>query len=625
MSRTSRLRGASCVSLVVCLLLSMAAGMARAAQEPGDVERPKRAGRGGANKGGATKSGRQGNGGKGEPTTKPVKKTPPDPKTVIRIERLVKYYAREYGAHLQNRDWFVRALSVIALSRIDAPEMTASLLKVLAEDKDPLVRLYAWEALHARTPSLTAEQHRAWVAGGIDTALTGVFRGDLRAPLLSAMASYGSAGFDGKAAKWALAVLNYTDHTDPQDSRTLTALRGLIAAWRDPDLIRRIAVQFGRGRGASNRAEYVLGGLSKQIEPIGSVNPEKPTSPAAWGKARAAWLAWLRQAEPTAAADGDNPRYKGTSTLIPAAARVEDPDNPEWRKDLELDKLRINDFDLVFCIDATGSMGGPMQWVARAAGNMMRAFRLACREPRIGVVYYRHEVLPGLQKPCCVKYNTGRAGLRFQTLSIPLTGAIPTLAQKMLKIDPRSGTYLHPGGAVHGGMYTALTKQPWKKSVGAKKIIVLIGDSPVTPGNEQAAQVLAASAAKKGFVVHAITLKNLPSYEAVVAKGGGRSMLCSFGKGQVKKPAKKPGNGPVKKPGSKPGNKVGNNPAKAKPGSGVGEQIAKPLAGVSSYRMIVGEIIRSMLPVGYHHRVDPLVNILLVYAEAPVPPGARSR
>ena len=604
-----------------------------------------------------------------------VDPAPPKLKTIT--EKITDYYAGMYGRHLSNGDWFIRALGLISLGRIDAPVTTEKILSSLEKDRDPLVRLYAWEVLHARTPSLTREQHERWVAAGVQTALVGAFRGDLRAGLVSAMRSYGADAFQGNARKVALKFMDQCSHRDARDSRTLAALRTVVAAWRDPVLIKTIASKLTSGRG--NAVEYVLGDLTSDIKPVGSVR--KSTSATEWSGARTAWLEWARNVTP---GKGGGALYKGRSWLIPAAEEINARD-PKWREDLELDKLVVTDFDLVFCIDSTGSMQSTMTWIARDVTKMMAAFKLVAREPRIGTVYFRHEIDPKLQHDCCKKaISEGKYASRiYQVRAFALTGQIDTLSRRMLAEEAgRNSTdkSFHPGGAAAAALYTAVKKMQWKQGDWARKIIVMVGDSPVTPGATGAANKLAAEARKAGFQIHSLIVDRkidfkskgtfkagLETWEAVAkagggkaiwldstkmkalhadlsgkggkggkAKGGGKASSKNSGKATATKaPGKTEKEAAAKKAAAKKAaakkaaEKKADKGATKNPGKNTGlaaprvqtyGQIAEPVKANSSYQMVVGEIIRSMLPEGYQDRVEPLVAILMMYTDAP---GAR--
>ncbi len=543
-----------------------------------------------------------------------------------RIQSLVDFYDREYGKHLNNPDWFIRALAIIAVGKIDAPAMTERLLTKLAEDTDPLVRMYAWEALHARAPSLTDDQRRKWVAGGIGSALADGFRGDLRAPLIHAIRPFGPDAFDGDARKIILHVLDNSSHDDARDSLTLAAVRKTVAAWHDPALIGQLIARLSKPQ-SFHEAQYALGGLTDSIKPVGRLADDR-LPPAKAREAFGEWQKWLAETKPSPADPKDLKPYEGTSRLIPAAEPLDDPSDPKWWKDLEMHDLKVNSFDLVFAIDATGSMEPPMRWVARSVESMMRAFGLIARVPRIGVTLFRHEIQQDLMKPCCAKLKSDAPGPLFRTMSLPLTGKVEKLSAVLGKFNPRSGSYLHPGGAVHGGLATAVAKQPWNRSADAKKVIVLIGDSQVTPGAEKAAVYLARKMKQEGWLIHGILLKNLPTYVDVVEAGGGKCIYVTFNK--------RHGRATLSRPKKKGKNKGGKGKGKQNPNRGrgglepvptgkvpklpgAGRLIARPAPPGSPFRATVAGILRSLIPSSYHDRIDPLVAVLLEYADAPPP------
>jgi len=504
--------------------------------------------------------------------------------TERRLKLLLDYYAEMYSKHLGSRDPFVRALAVTALGLADAKQTTEPLLSVVWEERDPVVKLIAWETLHARTRSLDAKQYDRWIEGGLDAALKGVFRGDLRVGLIGAMASYGPGGFRGKCARVAKYFTGMCRAGSPHDKQTLAALKALN--WD--------------GKGA---------------------------------------------------AKGTGRKYKGVSKYIDPPTVITDPNERRWLNEMELGDLTIQNFDLCFVIDCTGSMLAPMQWVARDVGKMMRVFEFISRRPRIGVVYFRHEIDRRLMAPCCAKFKRNKPGEMFATKYYTLTSSVSSLSSRMLRVDPRGGNYLHPGGAVHGGLYTALKKQPWSSGAKARKAIVLIGDSPVTPkvpAALPAAKNLAAEMHKRGFVIHGILLKDLPSYAQVVKAGGGDALRMSFGQGGGKLVAwgsnpwrgGKGGKG-AGKGGSQAGKggKGGNagKRKRAKKAEAKGQKGAKDAAAAgkgaraagraarrgrtpeSPYTALVGAIVRPLLPEGHRKLVDPLVDILLIYADAEPP------
>jgi hypothetical protein len=566
-----------------------------------------------------------------EPESKPAPKPASRPTSEAfqkAVKKLAEYYTDLYSKHLKSRDWFVRALAVVALARIEDRLTTEKILETLEKDISPLVKLYAWEALHARTKVLDEEQYSKWVKQGVLAATRGGFPGDFRAPLVKAL---GHEGPTPANVNFMIKLLGEVSHTDPIDSRTLTAMRETIAAWHDPRLVRMLIARMGKGGADANKAEYVLGGLESGVAPIGKV--AAPTPLKEWANARRDWFKWINEAKPVAAKPGQPPRYDGQSKLIPAPGLI-DPRDPKWREDLEIDKLRVSAFDLVFCVDSTSSMLPVMKWVGQEVIRMLGAFELVSREPRIGVTLFRHEIDPKCMHPCCKKVDPkqlyamnvpdGKGGMKqvtfrtYRTKNFPLTGRVGDLA-KWINAEKAAGAHhshlpngMKSAGASYGGLCSALTQQPWVKSKSAKKLIVILGDSPYTEGSEPLAIKAAMEAAKRGFIIHTVKVlwldsalnpqmkkvassqMFLPGFYKVAKAGGGKCMTAIFEDDRASLTAIPEG------------------------------QIAEPQKGSKRFHTIVGEIIRSTIPEDYHKRVDPLVNVLLEYTSYP-PRGARGR
>jgi hypothetical protein len=562
-----------------------------------------------------------------------------------RIKKIERFYTDLFSQYLKSRDWFIRAVAIVGLGKLLTDETTELLIDILAEDRDGLVRVYAWEALHARNPELTDKQREAWVSQGVRTALMpDGFRGDLRVGLLRAMTPYGPDAFGGRAPKVVMKYLNETDHRNPKDHRTLKALRKLLAAWRDPDLTEKIARKMATA-GIGNRVEYILGGLNGQIQSIGRADADHEVSTMQWRQKRAEWMDWLKETDLKSPEAGSLPAYTDRSPYLPAARAITDPDDLTWRKELELDKLKVNQFDLVFVVDSTSSMLPVMQWLARDLGKILSAMKRYAREPRIGVVYYRHEIHKPLMRPCCEAAGPGkkiryvkRKGTRtggpemitvqakpgekvyeadnYRVKAYRLTGKIRLLAKAMAAEQAIGGHDNPPGstvpspGAVHGGLLTAIQKQPWTKSSLSRKIIVLVGDAPPTDGTLRHIQELLAKATEAGLRINVLKVALLGEYlsedqlqrvpwspamkklfqefDQIAVWGNGQSVLGQF---------------------------LGNPPP-------ITGQIAPPPRGDNTYKQVIGQIIRSTLPEGYGERVDPLVEVLAEYTDA-VPPKRR--
>ncbi|HOI55696.1 MAG TPA: HEAT repeat domain-containing protein, partial [Phycisphaerae bacterium] len=84
------------------------------------------------------------------------------------IEKFMQYYLDMYSLHLKSPDWMARAMGVISLARLDDPRATQLLMQTMLGDKEELVRIYAWEAVHGRQDRLSPEQRYLWIRTGFD-------------------------------------------------------------------------------------------------------------------------------------------------------------------------------------------------------------------------------------------------------------------------------------------------------------------------------------------------------------------------------------------------------------------------------------------------------------------------
>ncbi len=570
-----------------------------------------------------TKPTEPGTGPEPKPEPKPETKDPEEQseeerakteRTQKRIKALEAYYATMYAKHLKSRDWFIRARAMAARGKIDCKETTDKLMTVVENDRDPMIRMYAWEALHARAASLAKmpDYHRRWVSAGVKAAYKGGFRGDLRVALIKAVEAYGPKppGFEVTNDKLITYILKTTSHERPADSRTLTALRKLIATWKDPKITQSICRMLSNATTA-NKAEYVLGSLNPAITPIGKWYQKTPS--ADWRKKQGEWSKWVKEnlTEETASVKVAKKPYVGKSKYFPPAEKITDPNDPKWRKDLELGKLKFNDVEIAFVIDSTGSMQHVMNTLAKQLVRMIAALNMVSREPRIGTVYYRHEEDPALQVPCC-KQATGQQMqgrlpngktvilTNYRTLLLPLTSQVEKLAEIMLKQVAGGG---HAGGAPHGGMITAIRGLKWTKSKTAKRVLVVIGDTPPTAGTSQAIETLVTTFHKKhNFTFHSMRVlsvpqlmtekqlkqqgsRHLPNYAKIAKLGGGTSIIGQFLRTQN-------------------GRKSG--------------QVAPPHSAGGNFRALVIGIIQGMINEDYRSRVAPVVNVLVEHSQSPV-------
>jgi len=261
-------------------------------------------------------------------------------KLQFRVDRLVNHltglYCQPLLGQKQSRDWLKRSFAVAALGRLDAPQTTEKLLEVLKSDRDPLVKLYAWEALLARSKGLSPEDHKKWVDLGMQAYMTTAgkcFVGDFKSGLMRAAAGYGpTAKFRITPQNLLMKLFKEAKHTNPADYETLTAIRETVAAWHDPMIIKAIVAQSRPD--TFNKVEYVLGGLDASYTPVSSLNKR------CGGKeiiaAKKIWYDWLKaRPDLKAAGASELKQYTGKSNYFPEPGKIPYPteENKElWQK-----------------------------------------------------------------------------------------------------------------------------------------------------------------------------------------------------------------------------------------------------------------------------------------------------
>ncbi len=307
------------------------------------------------------------------------------------------------------------------------------------------------------------------------------------------------------------------------------------------------------------------------------------------------WGAWLAQAGLKVAEQGTLPKYAGSATVFPTPPKITDPNDKRWYAELEMGKLTVSDFDLVWAIDSTGSMNDENQMIAAQTGHVIRICSLVSRRTRCGTVYARHEVEKGHLQKCCEA--AGANPNWYQTKAYALTADIKDLSATMAKEripkpDSANEGNTHPGTPVLGALQTAVLKMKWSTDKNARRVIVMVGDSKLTPGTEKAAVAIAAECRKQGYFVHALAQRQAMMDWVDVFKASGGVMM-PFGAGAA-------ANAPNPRP---------NRPL-ARPGA------AADTTPKNVFDRIAAQVIRGLVTPAYHDRVDPLVTILADYARA---------
>ena len=539
-----------------------------------------------------------------------------------RIVRLTDLLARTYSRPLMGRkasgDWLVRAVAISALARLNSPKTTAPILEALRNDRDPLVRVCAWEALAARSESLTADEYRTWVEVGVQMLCKGEgFAGPMRAgPLRAAGNVSPNAKFTTPPSELVKTLLPTLSPSNPGDKATLKAFGEMFARWKDPDLVRRVVTLLGRPATYS-AAETVLAALDPAFAPSG-VDGNNVTSSTV-SAAKKHFHKWLR----THRKAGDpklNPQPI-TSAYFPAPKIMRDPDASIWTDDMEIGRMSVDHFDLAFCIDSTGSMQPVMQQVAVDVVALIRVMLLIAREPRIGVVFYRHESQGMAQRGCCLGKKVVGSGAKtkgrdYIAKVFALTSRVSMLSKRLLKERAnfghlRGGSIMKPqgqmsGGAVYGGIAVAEKRLKWSKSKHAKKVLIVIGDTPMTIGTQAPCLTLVQEMAKERFQVHFLRCSAEPELKtefAPLAKAGGGVNL------EIRVDVKQEPAGPSRRL-PRPGRST-----RRKTSSPTPAQTPFSPEGNTVYQAIVQSVVESIVPEKYRTKVAPVISILLDYAQ----------
>jgi len=498
-----------------------------------------------------------GDGGKGD-----TKLPNADPEAV---RKMVDYFLTMYSRHLESPDWIKRSMAVISLGRISDTRITDKLLDVAENDRSTAVRVFAWEAVHARNGLLTSEQRKRWIAAGEKMGAKGAFRGDLRVGLVYLL---GEAEPTNETRKVFMRLFDRTNSLDPGDIPTLQAMGDLLARWRDRTLIAALIKRMSNLNDAY-RAEYILTALNSGVKPSASL-ARKGSGPM-WTRTRAAWAQWYGRQE---FASSTGRPYRGKSNLLPPPESIIDTHAARWRKNLEVGGLHLDHFDVAFVIDSTGSMKQVVEWIQRDVTRMMRAFGKISREPRIGVTFYRDR------------------GDEYVTRVYGLTGDGRRLAAAIAGVTAKGGGDVPE--AVYEALRDTVRKQRWTRRDGAAKILVLVGDAEPHPESMDRIQKLVADAAARGFRFYCVKAStrygssDLSSFDRIAEWGKGASFDVWF-------------------PDSQPIAAAGRTRVAYR------RRVERP------YRQVVGEVLKSILSDGYQDRAQSFVDVLLEYLEQHVP------
>ena len=508
------------------------------------------------------------------PATQPVETQPATgPRSAKAIERFMEYYLKLYGGHLKSPDWMARAMGTISLARIDDPRTTEKLIEAMQKDGSLIIQVYAWEALHARQDRLTAAQRSEWKGAALRLAKAGALRGDLRLGLVGLINAGGPTTWNKELFK---DLFVNTNSLDPRDIRTLWAMGDMLKRWQSPDLIKGLIAAMG-DLDHAYRAELVLRRVHGKIQHSSKLS--RRGSKVMWTTTQQAWAQWFQGQEFKEIDPGEGGRYAGLSKTMPRGDKITNTRDPKWKKDLELRTFRLDQLDVGFAVDSTGTMGRTIRWIQRDVIKMLRAFELISREPRMGVALYRDY------------------GDEYVVRNIPLTGNGRQLHQALRRATAQGGGDVPE--ALYEALLTLVKRQKWSAGSKAKKVIVIIGDAPPHEKTVDDINKFVAKSADKGFLFYTIkvrtrgqqimrTLKRpnydpqLATFDQIARSGNGKSFWASF---------------------------IEDHHSSRSLGT------AKPPSESSAERAIFREVLKAVLEEGYRDRVDPFINVLLEYVE----------
>ena len=398
-------------------------------------------------------------------------------------DEMVAFLSGIYEKLLASSDWMDRGLGLVSLARLPGNAATERILKSLQTDPTPAVRMVAWQCLLARAGFLDEAQWKKWRDATGPLVETGAFRGQARVGLLRMLAASEPSSVAKK--RW-LMIFGETSARQSQDMLVLDALAECLAAWRSRDLLQFLFEQLSVTNNAY-RAEYVLHKAGVEAPWAGErsdLGHQKMWKLAIedyarwWQQNRAKWKE-VRKPEGAAWRDL-KPQFVPAPDLEVSINRHE----PQWKKEMEIGTPDLRGLDVVFVIDATGSMRWVLDYFKSDVGRILRATALVSSNPRIGMTFYRDH------------------GDAFVTKSTPLTNKLNELQQLLNSVDARGGA--DAPEAVYEGLREAIQKNPWDWGPKSRRAIVLIGDAPPQPPTQSACEDVGKQCADKDVALYVV-------------------------------------------------------------------------------------------------------------------------
>lgn len=512
--------------------------------------------------------------GQTRPATQPA--TRPAVSDVQRVADLIDYLNTEHGTLLKAPDWIERSLAVLSIAKLPGQRATDQIMGVMKKDETPFVRLVAWQAMLARAKHLSHADYQAWLDITGAMAAKDYFRGQSRIGLLRMLA----ANPPTKAGKTAFVrIFGQTSALEPLDMPVLDAMAELLVAWRSPELVEFLYERLNVLNDAY-RAEYIL--QKAGVKAPWAAERLDLGSKAMWqlaidnyGQAiRADRATWTQVTDVAPGAWRSlQPQY------VPAVdldAPI-DPDAREWRREMELGKVDPRPLDVVFVVDATGSMGHVHAWLKRDIAQIKLAMELISGQPRIGITFYRDH------------------GDMFVTRSTKLTDRLNTLDSFIGAMDARGGG--DRPEAVLDALVEAIRNNPWAWKRDGRRAVVLLADAPPHPATMADCLEIAKGCAEHNVHLHIAKVRDyLDDQSDLVA---------------LDELAKAAGTEAFWLP-EPPRTMLHFNPPPRTSGAGMhGVRLAPHPPAESASKMILRRLIASAVNPKYADRIDPIVDLML--------------
>ena len=452
--------------------------------------------------------------------------TPPIGDRDHELKLLLDLLEKEHTAKLKSGDWLTRALTILPLSRIPTKEAFEQLIQTMEKDRNDVVRLLAWQAVLARAQLMDYQQHDRLLRATEALGGKGAFHGDMRVAMLNVLAT-------GKPTSRAQKVWQQTfvqaSAYKPEDIATLDALGRTLKVWRNGKMVEQL-IRILTDQDAGVRAEYVLrqAGITPRSA-MDLIGPSLVAGQRTHPDSKNLWQAvqkiyadyyngekndWRDAPEQLASVRELKPLW-----IDPPQVTLDeiDPQDKSWRDDLELGKAELDHFQVVFVMDATGSMGDVLDWLRSDIARVSQAFNMVGKKPsELGMVFYRDQ------------------GDAFLTSDTRLSSQLKPLSDALLSMTADGGGDVPE--AVENGLEDAYTKMDWSSGMKpGSQIVILLGDAPPKPGSTEKCVEMSKAAASKGIETYAIALKtklgdnDLTDFGSIATAGGTQVVDVTFG------------------------------------------------------------------------------------------------